>query len=130
MSDITEQFFMAFGIEPKIEDACKIADNYWNDEKTANKYGTFDVYMNAKCGNQENCTTLCKQAYEKEIYPKITAEKLLGLIRIMNIYQGKILIYGQSLNEIKYDILNRCILMHKMGLGIKTEIIALFKEKE
>ena len=54
------------GIEPTYYDACTVEDNYWKNEELANKYGTFDMYMNAKCGKQEDCTTLCRCAYTRE----------------------------------------------------------------
>ena len=37
--------------------------------------------MNAKCGKQEDCTTLCRCAYTREEYPPFTAEKQLELIK-------------------------------------------------
>ena len=83
-TDLEKQFFDTFGIEPKYEDACTVEDKYWNNEELANKYGTFDQYMNCKCGNQENCTTECSCAYQKEIYPQITDRILLELIKILS----------------------------------------------
>lgn len=76
-----EKMFENAGIEPTITDACTVEDKYWQNEKLANIYGTFDMYMNAKCGQQEDCTTLCSYAYTKEEYPTFTAEKQLELIK-------------------------------------------------
>lgn len=77
---IDEEFFKTFGIEPKYQDTCTVEEKYWSNKELANEYGTFDMYMNAKCGNQENCTTECSCAYQKEIYPPITDKILLELI--------------------------------------------------
>ena len=68
-NELEKQFFKCFGIEPRYEDACTVADKYWNNEELANEHGTFDQYMNCKCGDQENCTTECSCAYQKEVYP-------------------------------------------------------------
>ena len=38
-------------ISPCIQKCC-----FEVDEELANEFGTFDQYMNIKCGNQENCT--------------------------------------------------------------------------
>ena len=83
-TELEKQFFDTFGIEPRYEDACTVEDKYWNNEELANKYGTFDQYMNCKCGDQENCTTECSCAYQKEIYPQITDSILLELIKILS----------------------------------------------
>lgn len=88
ITELEKQFYRTFGIEPKYQDACTVEDKYWQNEELANKYGTFDMYMNAKCGNQENCTTQCSCAYTKEIYPEITDLKLLQLLCIYNDMQG------------------------------------------
>lgn len=83
-TELEQEFFKVFEIEPKYQDACTVEDKYWQNEELANKYGTFDMYMNAKCGNQENCTTQCSCAYTKEIYPEITDKILLDLICLHN----------------------------------------------
>lgn len=80
MSEITKLYENA-GIEPKYIDACTVEDKYWQNEELANEYGTFDMYMNAKCGQQEDCTTLCSCAYTKEEYPPFTAEKQLEIVK-------------------------------------------------
>ena len=86
-NELAKQFFKCFGIEPRYEDACTVEDKYWDNEELANEYGTFDQYMNCKCGNQENCTTECSCAYQKEVYPQITDHILLNLICIANQYE-------------------------------------------
>lgn len=107
-TELEQEFFKTFGIEPKCIDGCKVEDEYWDNEELANKYGTFDIYMDAKCGNQENCTTLCKCAYTKEVYPEITDRILLELICILN----KFIILNFlaiELKKLKDEILEECI---------------------
>ena len=98
MSEI-EKMYKNAGIEPKYIDACTVEDKYWQNEELANEYGTFDMYMNAKCGQQEDCTTLCSCAYTKEEYPPFTAEKQIEIVCFLinrgvelsfNCEQGKI----------------------------------------
>ena len=52
-NELEKQFFKYYGIEPRYEDACTVEDKYWDNEELANEYGTFDQYMNCKCGDQE-----------------------------------------------------------------------------
>ena len=85
-NELEKQFFKCFGIEPRYEDACTVEDKYWDNEELANEYGTFDQYMNCKCGDQENCTTECPSAYQKEVYPEITDSILLKLFDILRKY--------------------------------------------
>jgi predicted S18 family serine protease len=123
-TDIEKKFFKVFGIEPKQQDACTVEDKYWQNEELANKYGTFDMYMNAKCGNQENCTTQCSCAYTKEIYPKITDTVLLQLACI--IYQSQD--YYVEIDELRQDILEKC-LKYKDDIN-KQQVQQLFKGEE
>ena len=103
-TELEKQFFDKFGIKPKYQDACTVEDKYWNNEELANEYGTFDQYMNAKCGNQENCTTECSCAYQKEIYPQITDRILLELICVHNTY------LDTNLHSLEYEPLRKEIL--------------------
>ena len=108
--ELTKTFFDTFGIEPRYEDACTVEDEYWNNEELANEYGTFDQYMNCKCGNQENCTTECSCAYQREVYPQISDSILLELICIKNKELISIVqIKGNNLEELKSYILQTCI---------------------
>ena len=141
-TDLEKQFFSTFGIEPKYEDACTVEDKYWDNEELANEFGTFDQYMNCKCGNQENCTTECSCAYQKEIYPQITDSILLELISFIGkkgfgfLYcentfstgfgNRKDLITVQAEN-FKEGILTLAI-QKKTVLRIKKDVQALFKE--
>lgn len=106
-NELEKQFFDTFGIEPKYEDACTVEDKYWANEELANEYGTFDQYMNCKCGNQENCTTECSCAYQKEIYPEITDRILLELICLNNIYLWEV--HTNTVDELKNVLLNKYI---------------------
>lgn len=80
MSEV-EKMYENAEIRPNYIDACTVEDKYWQNEELANEYGTFDMYMNAKCGHQEDCTTLCSCAYTKEEYPPFTAEKQILLLQ-------------------------------------------------
>lgn len=122
-TDIERQFFNTFGIEPRYEDACTVEDKYWNNEELANEYGTFDQYMNCKCGNQENCTTECSCAYQKEIYPQITDRILLELIRLGLNYD--FVIHSKSVEELKEKLL--ALLIYNEA-EFKQQIQALFEE--
>lgn len=141
MTNIEQEFFKVFGIEPKYQDACTVEDKYWQNEELANKYGTFDMYMNAKCGNQENCTTQCSCAYTKEIYPEITAEKLLELVYIIGVKLYGFLYlngtYSTNINsktdiilveadDFREGILTLAI-QPRVALRIKKQVRALFE---
>lgn len=80
MSEI-EKLMQNVGIEPNIEDCCKLVDKYWNNEDLAGLYVCFDHYMKAVCPHNQECTDKCKNAYDKTIYPEFTAEKQLSLIK-------------------------------------------------
>ena len=80
MNEIEKLYELA-GIEPKRTDECKLADEYWNDEELANKYGTFDRYLRSWCPHNQECTDECKWAYDKFNYSPLTAEKQIKLIK-------------------------------------------------
>lgn len=107
-NELEKRFFQRFGIEPRYEDACTVEDEYWNNEELANEYGTFDQYMNCKCGDQENCTTECSFAYQREVYPQITDRILLELICIHNTYLETNL-YSIDYESLKKEILKDLI---------------------
>lgn len=127
-TDIERQFFETFGIKPEYQDRCTVEDKYWDNEELANEYGTFDQYMNCKCGNQENCTTECSCAYQKEIYPQITDRILLELICInaksQDMYQDYYRIRSRDYNNLKIEILGDCMCERE---DIKQQVQALFK---
>ena len=122
--DLELKFFEAFGIYPKLVDACTLEDEYWNNEELANKYGTFDRYMDAKCGMQDECNDLCKHAYEKRIYPVITSEKLIELICICSYFLD---IRGcKSPKELKKFVLERAM-SNASTYEFKIEVRNLFE---
>lgn len=129
MTNIEQQFFKTFGIKPKYQDACTVEDKYWQNEELANKYGTFDMYMNAKCGNQENCTTQCSCAYTKEIYPEITDRILLQLIVIVTNYVNDIC-EMTDVEDLKKSTLEELIEISDRGT-VKYQVQSLlFREGE
>ena len=120
---LQKTFFDTFGIESKYEDACTVEDKYWNNEELANKYGTFDQYMNCKCDNRKDCTTECSCAYQREIYPQITDRILLELICIANKYY--IDIEGTDTETMKSSLLENFIFFRR---DVKEDICTLFEE--
>ena len=130
-NELEKHFFSTFGIEPKYEDACTVEDKYWNNEELANKYGTFDQYMNCKCGDQENCTTECSFAYQREVYPQITDHILLELIFILTtlldttVYEDVFITIAKNREELKKDIFQECMLYKQ---HIKHQVRTLFEE--
>ena len=124
---IEEEFFKTFGIEPKYQDTCIVEEKYWGNEELANEYGTFDMYMNAKCGNQENCTTECSCAYQKEIYPPIAGRILLELICILGTRHLNIILQGTTIKQLKECILSECIKNRKC---ISEQVRKLFESEE
>ena len=128
-NELEKQFFKYFGIEPRYEDACTVEDKYWDNEELANEYGTFDQYMNYKCGDQENCTTECSCAYQKEVYPEITDSILLELLVIMTRYTD--IIDGfDSVQELKEFVLKE--LMYSLTQPecniVKHQVHTLFED--
>ena len=128
-NELEKQFFKYFGIEPRYEDACTVEDKYWDNEELANEYGTFDQYMNCKCGDQENCTTECSCAYQKEVYPEITDNILLELLVIMTRYTD--IIDGfDSVQELKEFVLKE--LMYSLTQPecniVKHQVRTLFED--
>ena len=137
-TDLEKQFFDAFGIEPKYEDACRLADEYWQDEELANEYGTFDYFMGfSGCTEKESgCTDECIHAYCKTIYPQITDRKLLELIFIIVKYITYLdtIEEFKTIDELKTSILEEVLYQHKqhnryeVDNRIKHQVQALFKE--
>lgn len=125
-TDIEIQFFETFGIEPEYQDACTVEDKYWDNEELANEYGTFDHYMNCKCGNQENCTTECSCAYQKEIYPQITDSHYLKMICLIAEKLNCFSNYHIDYKNLKEYILKEMIL--EKDYFDKQQVQSLFKE--
>ena len=134
-TELEKQFFQCFGIEPKYQDTCTVEEKYWDNEELADEYGTFDQYMNAKCGNQENCSLECSCAYQKEIYPQITDRHYLELICIdfaENPYKARC--YVKNIEELKNYILEQFIHEFENDLywnkeSVKHQVQAIFEGK-
>ena len=130
-NELEKQFFNTFGIEPTHEDACKLADKYWGDEKLAEEYYVFERYMEKNCpiGGKE-CFATCKYAYDNIEYPQITDRILLELIRIIGLItikytneqcgicygDGAISYWGKDLKEaiLKFFISKVSIFKHQV----------------
>ena len=124
-NELEKQFFKYFGIEPRYEDACTVEDKYWDNEELANEYGTFDQYMNCKCGNQENCTTECSCAYQREVYPAISDRILLELIIIL----GTICtVFDKNVDDLKENVLKTLIELNGR-YHIYNQVRTLFEEQ-
>lgn len=125
-NELEKHFFQYFGIEPRYEDACTVEDKYWNNEELANEYGTFDQYMNFKCGNQEDCTTECSCAYQREVYPAISDRILLELICIAHT-SPVITFVSRDVKSLKEEVL--MVLCNWINnRNIKQQVRTLFKE--
>ena len=122
-NELEKHFFDTFGIEPRYEDACTVEDKYWNNEELANEYGTFDQYMNCKCGDQENYTTECSCAYQREVYPAISDHILLELICIAN--KAYIDLEGTDIETMKNSLLENFIFFRR---DVYDDIRTLFEE--
>ena len=122
--DLELEFFKAFSIYPKVVDACTLEDEYWKNEELAKEYVTFDRYMDVRCGMQDECNDLCKHAYEKQIYPAITSEKLIELICICAYFLD---IRGcKTPKELKKYVLERAI-SNASTIDFKMEVRKLFE---
>ena len=127
-TDLEKKFFKVFDIKPKYQDTCTVEEKYWANEELANEYGTFDRYMDVKCGNQENCTTECSCAYQKEIYPQITDRHYLELICLYTKEIRSFTCYTSNLKMLKEEVLKEFI-SEKDGF-IKHQVQAIFEESE
>ena len=124
-NELEKQFFKYFGIEPRYEDACTVEDKYWNNEELAKEYGTFDQYMNCKCGDQENCTIECSCAYQKEVYPEITDRILLELILLQPLsIEFK---YPRNIEQLKNTLLRYYI--EELSLFAEQSEAEIFKQQ-
>ncbi|MBR5304901.1 MAG: hypothetical protein IKU37_08775 [Candidatus Gastranaerophilales bacterium] len=108
-TELEKRFFQTFDIKPKYQDTCTVEEKYWANEELANEYGTFDRYMDIKCGNQENCTTECSCAYQKEIYPQITDRHCLELICLYNRHDNLFISSASEIENLKIHILSSLV---------------------
>lgn len=134
-TELEQEFYDTFGIEPEHNDGCKLADNYWNNEKLQKQYKTFDEYLNINCteGDSGLCYSTCDFAYDDLKYPEITAEKLLEILCILS--QSYSLKYERwsffSVQGLKETILSDCVdAAKKLSLSsvFANKIQKLFKE--
>lgn len=133
-TDIEKQFFEAFGIEPKYNNGCEISDRYWANEKNADKYITFDNYMNTFCPESDSgaCFVTCPFAYDKEEYPEITDRILLELICILN--SVSVELKSECIKDLKQEILGEMKILLEYAPNeeteefIKQQVQSLFKE--
>lgn len=130
--ELEKQFFYTFGIEPKYQDTCTVEEKYWDNEELANEYGTFDQYMNAKCGNQENCSLECFCAYQKEIYPQISDRRCLELICLYNRHDNLFISSASEIENLKIHILSSLVsaFERENTEELKHQVKAIFKESE
>ena len=129
-TDIERQFFETFGIEPKHNDGCEISDRYWANEENADKYITFDNYMNTFCPESDSgaCFATCPFAYYKEEYPQITDRILLELICIgTQFFAELVLLTSDNIEDLKEQVL---IIYLKTAYKekITRQVRTLFKE--
>lgn len=112
-TEIEEQFFKVFGVEPKKQGYCD-----WQSDCP---------YPDIKCG--DDCPYW---KYENELkYPEITDRKLLEMICILNSTNGVNCTAYESKNigNLKIEILYECISISD-DIELKTKIQQLFKEGE
>lgn len=88
-TELEQEFFKVFGVEPKYIDGCKLNDKYFADEQLQKEYETLDDYMTFECPHQnEYCYSTCQYAYDCSEYPEITDRKLLEMICVYNSFQN------------------------------------------
>lgn len=69
-NNLSRQLCELCGIEPVIEDSCKISDKYWKNSHKIK--GIHDDYVQRYCPYDMECTAECEYFYEKQIYPDFT----------------------------------------------------------
>lgn len=114
MTNIEQEFFKTFGIEPKDYYGCN-----WDG------YCPYPLEENNKCG--KHCPHWVKY---KTALPKITDRVLLELICILNTikFQKEAYIYSCDYAELKWEILKTCINLRQI---INQKVIqSLFREEE
>lgn len=127
-TELEEQFFKVFGIEPKMLCDCEFKNLY--DYRI--EYGQ-DVCIHTEDNIKEPCK-ICELAKQiHPFYPKITDRVLLELICIQgNIDYFMIDNSGNpiSVNGLKKSVLHTLTLLSKNHKELKQQIQQLFKEVE
>jgi len=111
MTEIEEQFFKTFGIEPFI---------YCSNPR-----------LDCSARSEGTCKKECEY-YSGILYPEITAEILLELICILNKhyqdnYQCATMLVGTTIEEVKKCILSECFENEK---HIKAQVRKVFEGEE
>lgn len=121
-TELEQEFFKAFGIEPKKQGYCD-----WQSDCP---------YSDIKCGDDCPCWK-----YENELkYPEITDRKLLKMICILNETACEVLA-AENIEDLKNEILETCIKVYNTPIltsdgdeydndAIYDKIQQLFKEGE
>lgn len=100
-TELEQEFFDVFGVEPKWKDKrVKNAKIYYTEEQVE--------YLRRTTKNRN--IQLC--------YPKITAEKLLEMICILNDYEC-IDVQGTTIEQLKEELLNQCIEYFKYPIAFE-----------
>ena len=120
MTNIEEQFFKTFGIEPKY----KIDIGRWDCETNSRKKLIVDVSKKEYLKNfKDNKLTPLIEL----IYPQITDRVLLELICILGTVIKQFKIPPKlNIEQLKYHILRNCI---NESEGIFTRVQSLFREE-
>ena len=133
MTNIEEEFYNTFEIEPTYSDECQIADAYYAMQIDLNKRGIlYDDYMKGECPQKNTfCYDDCPYAYNKEQYTPITDRILLELICILNSTNGINCTAYESKNikDLEKEILNECIEIAD-DKELKQQVQALFRGEE
>ena len=143
-TELEQEFYNTFGIEPKHNDGCKLADNYWNNENLQKQYKTFDEYLNINCTESDSglCYSTCDFAYDDLKYPDITAEKLIQIFLLLNQWYDwryGVDIEAENVEDFKKEVLQKCIDTYNKGwvayngfepknIGLYEDIQQLFKD--
>ncbi len=143
-NELEKQFFDTFGIEPKYNDGCKLADKYWANEELADEYITFGNYMNSCCthGDSGACFSTCEYAYDDVQYPQITDRILLELI-LINMHNEDLFGHSTNIQELKdntlkqlietYNKFSTCVTCNgeyqQTAMDIKQQVHTLFEEE-
>ena len=113
-TELEEQFFKVFGIEPK-----------WKDKRVKN----FKTHYTEKQAQYLRETT--KNRNIQLCYPEITDRKLLKMICILNSTNGiNCTAYeSKNISDLKKEILNECMNISD-DIELKAKIQQLFEEEE
>ena len=92
-NDLSRQLCELCGIEPVIEDSCKISDRYWKNSHKIK--GIHDDYVQRYCPYDMECTAECEYFYEKQTYPDFTKPE--NFVRLLNLPTEIIIKNGRAI---------------------------------